>query len=174
MKHRFSESRVFSGRGFAEIVFRSVLVLLPVLAGMVRADEFELTLPSGNYQGPLEIPAISRFVSLPMRMDLEPKLVRSGRDFSMNPQHISLFDKVLRESGDSELLETAALSILRIVKYELEDVSSSLDVIAKHMKETKSIRMRQICAQVLAQSNHQESAGDLLEFCRNVGDGFRG
>ncbi|MEJ7593145.1 MAG: hypothetical protein WKF77_16490, partial [Planctomycetaceae bacterium] len=90
--------------------------------------------PHGPFQGPLDIPHIARFSGLPMRMFHEPHLISPGSVRLLDSRYVPFFDKTLREFDDEELLEAAALSLARVARENLQDISSSTDILLKHLE----------------------------------------
>ncbi|MBL8815446.1 MAG: hypothetical protein JNL58_05415 [Planctomyces sp.] len=137
------------------------------------ADEKKVQFPAGPYTGPLDLPHIVRYTRLPMRMELEPLLVGPPDEFHIDPRHQPLFDKTLRESSDPEIVEIAALSLGRIAREKLGDISSSLDRLRTILAETNDPRIRHACALALIWADDSSSADQLFKQVTASNDSLR-
>ncbi|MEJ7594238.1 MAG: hypothetical protein WKF77_22095 [Planctomycetaceae bacterium] len=129
--------------------------------------------PHGAFLGPLEIAHIARFNKLPRRMCLEPHLIPPESVRTQEPGLVPLFDKTLREFDDDELLETAALSLARVAREKLQDISSSTDILLKHLESHSSLRVRFACARALVNADFRESGAALLKLDEHADDAQR-
>jgi len=129
--------------------------------------------PHGPFSGPLDIPHIARFYGLPMRMFLEPHLI-SPRSFkNLDSRFVPLFDRTLREIDDDELLETAALSLARVAREKLQDISGSADILLKHLELHSNLRVRFACARALVNADVRQSASAVLKLNEFADDSQR-
>ena len=128
---------------------------------------------SGNYTGPLPIPRIARYQTLPMRMLLEPEFELPPETRKVDAGLLQLFDRVLKQSEDDEILEQAALGMARLTRESLADTSASGDILQKQLQDTASSAVRLACAIALVAGNHQSSAPHLLSLAAQEGDEFR-
>ncbi|MDA1232002.1 MAG: hypothetical protein O2856_14610, partial [Planctomycetota bacterium] len=119
--------------------------------------------PHGPFLGPLEIAHIARFAHLPMRMHLEPHLIPPGLVNGLDPRYVPLFERTLREIDDDDLLETAATSVARVAKENMQDISGLADILMKHLESHSNLRVRFACARALANADLAQSASELLK-----------
>ena len=119
--------------------------------------------PHGPFSGPLDIPHIARFHGLPMRMVLEPHLIRPRGFKKLDSRFVPLFDRTLREIDDDELLETAAHSLARVAREKLQDISGSVDILLKHLELHSNLRVRFACARALVNADVRQSATGVLK-----------
>ena len=129
--------------------------------------------PHGPFLGPLEIAHIARFSDLPHRMFLEPHLISPGIVRTLESRFVPLFDKTLRELHDDELLETAALSLARVAREKLQDISGSSDILLKHLESHSNLRVRFACARALVNADLRESGAALLKLDEYADDSQR-
>ncbi|MBL8815447.1 MAG: hypothetical protein JNL58_05420 [Planctomyces sp.] len=106
-------------------------------------------------------------------MDLQPAFVAPPEIRRIDPRLQPLFDRTLRESGDPEFLEIAALSLARIAREKHGDIASSVDVLTQTMTSSQDLRIRQACALALIQSESISSAPQLLDFTAKADDSIR-
>ena len=128
---------------------------------------------SGSYTGPLPIPHIARYQTLPMRMLLEPEFQLPPETRKVDAALLPLFDRVLQQSEDDEILEQAALGMTRLTRESLADTSASGDILQKQLLQTFSPAVRLACASALVAGNHQAAAPHLLTMAAQEGDEFR-
>lgn len=119
--------------------------------------------PHGPFSGPLEFAHIARFAHLPMRMNLEPHLIPPGFVNRLDPRYVPLFERTLREIDDDELLETAATSLARVAKENVQDISGLADILMKHLESHANLRVRFACARALVNADLAQSAAELLK-----------
>ena len=129
--------------------------------------------PHGPFLGPLEISHIARFNRLPMRMFLEPHLIPPPVVGKLDSRFVPLFDKTLREIDSDELLETAAFSLARVAREELQDISGSTDILLKHLESHSSLRVRFACARALVNADISQSAAAVLKLDEFADDSQR-
>ena len=129
--------------------------------------------PHGPFQGPLEIPHIARFNKLPMRMFLEPHLIAPPVVKKLDARFVPLFDRTLREIDNDELLETAAISLARVAREKLQDISKSTDILLKHLESHSSLRVRFACARALVNADASQSAAAVLKLDEFADDAQR-
>lgn len=118
--------------------------------------------PKGPYLGPLEIAQTSRFLQLPKRMLLEPNIKAAPNRKVLDARYVPLFDKMLRESNDAELLEITALGLARIAREKMQDTHGSSDILLQHLNSHSDLRVRFACARALIDGDIQESAAAIL------------
>lgn len=141
--------------------------------GIADEPAFTAAIPAGNYTGPLKIAEIVRFNSLPMRMNLEPELLLPDILREIDPRHPPLFDRVLRDAQDSELLEIAGHSIARVAHEKLADISPSFDILVRHLQEAGHPRLKHVCAMALTEADNQQAAAELLQAAAGGDDPLR-
>ena len=128
---------------------------------------------SGHYTGPIHIPHIARFRSLPMRMMLEPEFELTPSIREVDPGHMPLFDRVLRESLDSDLQEQAALGLSILASGSLADISGSLDILKEQLQKSTDASVRHASAMAVVAAGDTTAAPLLLSLCEKEGDAFR-
>ncbi|MEI6540138.1 MAG: hypothetical protein WCO86_11535, partial [Planctomycetota bacterium] len=129
--------------------------------------------PRGSFRGQLEIAHIARFDNLPRRMFLEPHLISPGSARTLGLRFVSLFDQTLRGINDAELQETAALSLARVAREKLQDISGSSDILLQHLESHSNFRVRFACARALVNADWQESGAALLNMDEYADDSQR-
>ena len=129
--------------------------------------------PRGSFRGPLEITHIARFDNLPRRMFLEPHLISPGSVRTLGLSFVSLFDQTLRGINDAELQETAALSLARVAREKLQDISGSSDILLQHLESHSNLRVRFACARALVNADWQQSGAALLNMDEYADDSQR-
>lgn len=159
--------------------FRTILTVVVSLTALVRvgsdgmAQDSETQFPAGHYGGTVELPHIARYLTLPMRMDLEPTFVVPPNILKFDHRFPEFFDRTLRTTEDPELLELAALSVARLLREKLVNTSASFDILASHLAATTDERVRQACAQALVEGDIRSSAETLLKVTSNGDDTLR-
>ena len=129
--------------------------------------------PSGFYSGPIEIPDIARFKTLPNRMDYEPFITDVRIIFTLSDRYVPLSIKVLQEAKDEEILEVAALQLYRFAREKMADTSSAATALHSVFKSTPSRRVRSACALALAAGNASAMAADLTNYSSTAPDSER-
>ena len=129
--------------------------------------------PSGPWLGQLDIPEVVRFRELPLRMYLEPVLFPPQILTSQDDRLVPHFERVLREATDAEIQEIAALSLARVAREKLGDISSTAETLKSIVQDTKDENVRHACAFALAEGNVKDSADNLLQIAAAGSDAER-
>ncbi|MEZ6042377.1 MAG: hypothetical protein R3C20_17880 [Planctomycetaceae bacterium] len=90
-------------------------------------------------------------------MFLEPEFT-PPKHRTVHPEHLPLFDRVLRESEDSELQEQAAVGLTTFARESLADISRSFDILRRHLTENPDAVVQLQCAMALVAADDQDSA----------------
>ena len=142
-------------------------------SAQVTAHPGDAFSPSGPWLGPLDIPEIVRYGQLPLRMYLEPLLFPRQILTSQDDRLVPHFERVLREATDTEIQEVAALSLARVAREKLGDITGTAKTLKSVMQETKDENVRNACAFALAEGNVTDSANDLLRIAATGSDAER-
>lgn len=129
--------------------------------------------PSGFYKGPIEIPDVARFRTLPHRMDYEPFITDARRLFILSDRYVPLSIRVLQEATDEEILEVAALQLYRIAQEKLADTSSATESLLSRFKASTSRRVRSACMLALAAGGAKAMAAEITEYTAAASDSER-
>ncbi len=108
-----------------------------------------------------------------MRMFLEPHLISPGSVRLLDSRYVPFFDKTLREIDDDELLETAALSLARVAREKLQDISRATDILLKHLESHSNLRVRFACARALVNADVSQAAEAVLKLDEFADDSQR-
>lgn len=129
--------------------------------------------PQGNYSGPLLLPDIVRFDALPMRMHLEPAFPAAEWQSFVEEHMVQLWERMLKEGEDSELLEVAALSLARVADLKLADIRSAADALVSLAAQSQNARIRYACAAALASGDIRTAAAELIRLAAEGTDSQR-
>ena len=129
--------------------------------------------PQGPYTGPLVMPPVVRFRNLPNRMDLDPLILPPDTVLRTDERLVPLFERVLQEAADAEILEVAALSLARMAEENLSDITRSGTVLLEVLKSSKNPRIRFACAYALAVGNVEAAAPELIQLASEESDARR-
>lgn len=135
---------------------------LPLTARSDEADVAHVS-PKGPVDGPVTLPEIARYRSLPWRMNLEPGFPPVVSPRELDADLIPLFIRVLEEPGDPEVLYHAAQSLARIAGSEGRDISAALPVLRQKLTEPADSRTHHACAVALVAADDRAAASILLE-----------
>ncbi len=136
----------------------------------VAPEDFTAT---GHYSGPLVIPPIARFGTLPMRMDFEPEVKDVPSYQVLLKKMVATCERALRDSADEEIQEVAALQLYRIAVHNLDNTSSARQILTERLEGSKSRRIQRACACALAAGRMKESAEPLAKFVVTASDSDR-
>ena len=78
--------------------------------------------PQGGFFGTISLPVIVRYQNLPMRMYLDPLIPAPVAVQELDSQLVPLWERMLREGTDPELVEVAAQSLARVAEMKLADI----------------------------------------------------
>lgn len=138
----------------------AVLLIFPTVS---RAQQADVVLPAGKYQGTFELPHIARYKTLPVRMELEPLFIVPPLAMKYDLRFPAFFDRILRESDDPELLEVAARSVARMLRENLVRDVPSIAVLQQHLADPTTDSVAHACALALVEADARESAELLLK-----------
>ncbi|MEY3457846.1 MAG: hypothetical protein RL215_1003 [Planctomycetota bacterium] len=129
--------------------------------------------PSGFFQGPIEIPDIARFRTLPHRMDYEPFITDVRRVFTLSDRYVPLSIRMLQEATDEEILEVAALQLYRIAREKMADTSSAGEALLGVYGKSSSRRVRSACMLALAAGGISSAAAEIAAYSATAPDSER-
>lgn len=129
--------------------------------------------PSGFFTGPIEIPDVVRFRTLPHRMDYEPFITDVQRVFILSDRYVPLSIRMLQEATDEEIIEVAALQLYRIARENMADTSSAAESLLNRFKNSTSRRVRSACMLALAAGGAKAMAADITEYTSTASDSER-
>lgn len=129
--------------------------------------------PQGGYFGPLELPPIVRYPNLPIRMHLDPLIPPPKTVPELDKRLVPLWDRMLREGTDPELVEVAALSLARVAKLGLADIQMAQESLQTLAQNSENQRIRYAAASALATGDLQSSAPVLIQLAEAGNDSQR-
>ena len=129
--------------------------------------------PRGGYFGPISLPPIVRYQSLPMRMHLEPFIPQLGNLTELDNRLVPLWERSLREGTDPELVEVAALSLARVAELKLADIHTAEKSLLTLAQNSENHRIRYAAAFALAVSDARSSASTLVKLAEAGTDAQR-
>lgn len=148
----------------------------PVSSSLVGSDRAGAPAdysPSGFYTGPIEIPDIARFKTLPNRMDYEPFITDVRQIFTLSDRYVPLCVRILQEAKDEEILEVAALQLYRFAREKMADTSTAATALQAVCKSSSSRRVRSACMLALAAGGASAMAADIAGYCGTAPDSER-
>ena len=129
--------------------------------------------PQGGFFGPIPLPPIVRYQSLPMRMHLEPLIPPFRILKELDNRLVPLWERTLREGTDPELVEVASLSLARVAEQKLANIQSAEKSLQTLAQNSDNSRIRYAAAFALAVSDSQSSASTLVELAKAGSDAQR-
>lgn len=129
--------------------------------------------PQGGFFGPISLPPIIRYQNLPMRMHLEPLIPPFEILTELDKRLVPLWDRMLREGTDPELVETAALSLARVAELRLATIESAEKSLQTLAQNSDNPRIRYAAAGALAIGDLQSSAPLLVKLAEAGTDAQR-
>lgn len=129
--------------------------------------------PRGNYAGPFQLPAIVRYQQLPIRMELEPLFHPPLAIQVLDKRLIPLWERMLREGTDLELVEVAALSLARVAEIGVGDIQMAGPALQTLASTSRDEKVRYAAALALANGNIKSSEMILLKLAQEGTDDQR-
>ena len=114
--------------------------------------------PQGGFFGPLPLPPIVRYQNLPVRMHLEPYISAPVTITELDNRLVPLWDRMLREGTDPELVEVAALSLTRVAELKLANIQLAEQSLQALAEKSDNPRIRYAAAGALAAGDLTSSA----------------
>jgi len=137
------------------------ILLFSVGLPMAAADE-----PNHDYTGPLELPEIARYHSLPTRLFLRSEFQDDEFTEILPPKFVEVFTRVLDGNYDNGLHCDAAQSLERVAKKGLADKQVYLPALRNRLHNSDSRIVLSACALALIAADDHESAESLAALCR--------
>lgn len=119
--------------------------------------------PQGGFFGPISLPPIVRYQNLPVRMHLEPLIPPFETLTELDSRLVPLWERMLREGTDLELVEVAAVSLARVAELRLANIQSAEKSLQTLAQNSENQRIRYAAAVALAMGNSQSSASMLVK-----------
>ncbi|MFO1004245.1 MAG: hypothetical protein U0936_28330 [Planctomycetaceae bacterium] len=129
--------------------------------------------PRGGYLGTLSLPPIVRYPELPLRMHLDVPVARVVTINKLDPRLVPLWDRMLREGTDPELVEVAALSLATVAEQGLSGIEVAEKSLQALATNSKNPRIQNAAAFALAAGNIQSSASILIRLAEAGDDDLR-
>lgn len=129
--------------------------------------------PKGGFFGPISLPLIVRYQNLPMRMHLEPSLPPVETEKELDKRLVPLWERMLREGTDPELVEVAAESLARVAEMKLADISMAEKSLQSLAEKSEHQRIRYAAGAALAMGDLQSSAPLLVKLAEAGNDAHR-
>ena len=129
--------------------------------------------PQGGYFGPLPLPPIVRYQNLPVRMHLEPLVSAPVTITELDDRLVPLWERMLREGTDPELVEVAALSLARVAELKLTKIQSAEPSLQTLAEKSDNPRIRYAAAGALAAGDLTSSAPLLVKLAEAGTDAQR-
>jgi hypothetical protein len=129
--------------------------------------------PQGGFFGTISLPAIVRYQNLPMRMYLDPLLPESVALEVLDSRLVPLWERMLREGTDPELVEVAAQSLARVAEMKLADIQPAEKSLQALAQNSENQRIRYAAGAALAIGDLQSSAPLLIKLAEAGNDAQR-
>ncbi len=129
--------------------------------------------PQGGFFGPIPLPPIVRYQNLPVRMHLEPMLPSLEILTELDDRLVPLWERMLREGTDPELVEVAALSLARVAELKLASIQSAEKSLQALAQNSETPEIRYAAAGALAVGDLPSSAPILVKLAESGTDAQR-
>ena len=129
--------------------------------------------PQGAFLGTIPLPPIVRYQNLPMRMHLEPLIPMSVALEGLDSRLVPLWERMLREGTDPELVEVAAQSLARVAELKLADIQPAEKSLQALAQNSENPRIRYAAGAALAMGDLQSSAPLLIKLAEAGNDAQR-
>jgi hypothetical protein len=157
-----------------------LLILLAVLmclsAGKpssLLADEVPHASPTGYYLDELALPDIVRYRKLPQRMHLEPAFTAIRAPRIMPRSYVPFFVRMLQQAEEIEIVQSAAESLARLAREDLENIEPALEQLRHHLQSSDVARVRYACVLAIVAADDRQSAPILLETLQSADEPTR-
>ena len=153
---------MFTMAAFQHKTFLLVVLLLSFgVTTYVAADE-----DNQDYAGPLELPEIARYHSLPTRLFMRPEFQEVKVAEILPVEFVEVFARVLDGDYDTGLHRDAAQSLERVSRENLGKKDLYLPSLRGRLKTSESRIVLSACALALVAADDRESAEALATLCR--------
>ncbi len=129
--------------------------------------------PQGGFFEPISLPPIVRYQNLPMRMHLDPLIPAPITLQELDNRLVPLWDRMLREGTDPELVEVAAQSLARVAQLRLAEIQSAEKSLQTLAGNSENQRVRYAAGTALAMGDLQSSAPLLIKLAETGNDAQR-
>ena len=129
--------------------------------------------PQGGFFGTISLSPIVRYQNLPMRMHLDPLIPAHAAVQQLDSRLIPLWDRMLREGTDAELVEVAAQSLARVAEMKLADIQPAEKSLQALAENSQNQRIRYAAGTALAIGDLQSSAPLLIKLAEAGNDAQR-
>lgn len=129
--------------------------------------------PQGGFFGTISLSPIVRYQNLPMRMHLDPFIPAPVAVQELDSRLIPLWDRMLREGTDPELVEVAAQSLARVAEMKLADIQLAEKSLQALAENSENQRIRYAAGAALAIGDLQSSAPLLIKLAEAGNDAQR-
>ena len=129
--------------------------------------------PRGGYLGAINLPPIVRYSELPMRMQLDVSTSSSVTVTKLDPRLVPLWERMLREGTDAELVEVAALSLASVAEQGLSGIQVAEKSLQTLATSSENQRIKNAAAFALAAGDLQSSASTLIGLAEAGNDALR-
>jgi hypothetical protein len=129
--------------------------------------------PQGGFFGTISLPPIVRYQNLPMRMHLELMIPESVASRGLDSRLVPLWERVLREGTDPELVEVAAESLTRVAEMKWADIQPAEKSLQALAQNSENRRIRYAAGAALAMGDLQSSAPLLIKLAEAGNDAQR-
>jgi hypothetical protein len=126
--------------------------------------------PQGGFFGPIPLPPIVRYQNLPVRMHLEPVISAPPTIKELDSRLVPLWERMLREGTDPELVEVAAFSLARVAELGLADIQPAEESLQSLARTSENSRIRYAAGAALASGNLMGSAPILISLAESGND----
>ena len=170
-------------RNLFQLLAANILLLTPyasalqppvgVQEGNVLAAPHPDYSPQGGFFGTITLPPVVRYQNLPMRMHLDPFIPAPVAVQELDSRLIPLWERMLREGTDPELVEDAAQSLARVAEMKLADIQSAEKSLQALARNSENQRIRYAAGAALAMGDLQSSAPLLIKLAETGNDAHR-
>lgn len=129
--------------------------------------------PQGGFFGTISLPSIVRYQNLPMRMHLDPFIPDAVSVKQLDSRLVPLWERMLREGTDPELVEVAALSLARVAELKLANIQMAEKSLQALAENSENPRIRSAAGAALAIGDMQSSAPLLIKLAETGNDADR-
>ena len=106
--------------------------------------------PQGGFFGTISLSPIVRYQDLPMRMHLDPLIPEPVALQVLDSRLVPLWERMLREGTDAELVEVAVQSLARVAEMKLADIQPAEKSLQALAQNSENQRLRYAAGAALA------------------------
>ena len=129
--------------------------------------------PQGGFFGTISLSPIVRYQDLPMRMHLDPLIPEPVALQVLDSRLVPLWERMLREGTDAELVEVAVQSLARVAEMKLADIQPAEKSLQALAQNSENQRLRYAAGAALAIGDLQSSAPLLIKLAETGNDAQR-